>query len=120
MYTAKKDEIKISDLIKETLKKSGYTQALENENTIEKRKRADTVFKKLFFCHNVAPSVNVAIVLSTEVTKNIVVNPLFFHIEKQSCKGVPGLNISPLMVEDISSDAYWATTMAAKNSKGYR
>ena len=85
-----------------------------------KRKRADTVFKKLFFCHNVAPSVNVAIVLSTEVTKNIVVNPLFFHIEKQSCKGVPGLNISPLMVEDISSDAYWATTMAAKNSKGYR
>ena len=42
-----------------------------------------------------APSVNVAIVLSTEVTKNIVVNPLFFHIEKQPCKGVPGLNISP-------------------------
>ena len=32
---AKKDDIKISDLIKETLKKSGYTQALENENTIE-------------------------------------------------------------------------------------
>ena len=32
---AKKDNMKISDLIKETLKKSGYTKALENENTIE-------------------------------------------------------------------------------------
>ena len=31
----KKDEMTISDLIKETLKKSGYTKALENENTIE-------------------------------------------------------------------------------------
>ena len=32
--TPKKDEIKISDLIKETLRTTGYTQALKNENTI--------------------------------------------------------------------------------------
>ena len=32
---SKKDEIKISELIKETLNKTGYTKALENENTVE-------------------------------------------------------------------------------------
>ena len=36
---SKKDEIKISDLIKETLKTTGYTQALKNENTIEAESR---------------------------------------------------------------------------------
>ena len=36
---AKKDEIKISDLIKETLNKTGYTKALELENTIEAESR---------------------------------------------------------------------------------
>ncbi len=36
---AKKDEIKISDLIKETLRTTGYTQALKNENTIEAESR---------------------------------------------------------------------------------
>ena len=40
---AKKDDIKISDLIKETLKKSGYTQALENENTIEAENRIENL-----------------------------------------------------------------------------
>ena len=40
---AKKDDIKISDLIKETLKKSGYTQALENENTIETENRIENL-----------------------------------------------------------------------------
>ena len=40
---AKKDEIKISELIKETLKKSGYTQALENENTIEAENRIENL-----------------------------------------------------------------------------
>ena len=32
---AKKDELKISELIKETLNKTGYTKALENENSVE-------------------------------------------------------------------------------------
>ena len=32
---SKKDELKISDLIKETLNKTGYTKALELENTVE-------------------------------------------------------------------------------------
>ena len=36
---AKKDEMKISDLIKETLNKTGYTKALEIENTIEAQSR---------------------------------------------------------------------------------
>ena len=36
---AKKDETKISDLIKETLRTTGYTQALKNENTIEAESR---------------------------------------------------------------------------------
>ena len=40
---AKKDDIKISDLIKETLKKSGYTKALENENTIEAENRIENL-----------------------------------------------------------------------------
>lgn len=40
---AKKDDKKISDLIKETLKKSGYTQALENENTIEAENRIENL-----------------------------------------------------------------------------
>ena len=30
----KKEELKISELIKETLNKTGYTKALENENTV--------------------------------------------------------------------------------------
>ena len=36
---SKKDEIKISELIKETLNKTGYTKALENENTVEAETR---------------------------------------------------------------------------------
>ncbi len=36
---AKKDDMPISDLIKETLKKTGYTKALQNENTIEAENR---------------------------------------------------------------------------------
>ena len=39
----KKDDIKISDLIKETLKKSGYTKALEDENTIEAENRIENL-----------------------------------------------------------------------------
>ena len=40
---AKKDEMQISELIKETLKKSGYTKALENENTIEAENRIENL-----------------------------------------------------------------------------
>ena len=38
-----KDEIKISELIKQTLSKSGYTKALENENTIEAENRIENL-----------------------------------------------------------------------------
>ena len=40
---AKKDELSISDLVKLTLKKSGYTKALENENTIEAENRIENL-----------------------------------------------------------------------------
>ena len=40
---AKKDELTISELIKLTLKKSGYTKALENENTIEAENRIENL-----------------------------------------------------------------------------
>ena len=36
---SKKDELKISELIKKILKDTGYTQALENENTVEAENR---------------------------------------------------------------------------------
>ena len=40
---AKKDEILISELIKETLNKTGYTKALEEENTVEAENRIDNL-----------------------------------------------------------------------------
>ena len=40
---AKKDELTISELIKQVLKKSGYTKALENENTIEAENRIENL-----------------------------------------------------------------------------
>ena len=40
---AKKDDLLISELIKQTLKKSGYTQALEDENTVEAENRIENL-----------------------------------------------------------------------------
>lgn len=40
---AKKDELTISELIKLTLKKSGYTKSLENENTVEAENRIENL-----------------------------------------------------------------------------
>lgn len=40
---AKKDELTISELIKLILKKSGYTKALENENTVEAENRIENL-----------------------------------------------------------------------------
>ena len=40
---AKKDELKISDLIKETLNKTGYTKALELEGTVEAQTRIENL-----------------------------------------------------------------------------
>ena len=40
---AKKDQLKISELIKLTLKKTGYTKALEDENTIESENRIENL-----------------------------------------------------------------------------
>ena len=38
-FIAQKDSMKISELIKKVLKKTGYTRALENENTVEAENR---------------------------------------------------------------------------------
>ena len=40
---SKKDDIKISELIKETLNKTGYTRALELENTVEAESRIENL-----------------------------------------------------------------------------
>ena len=40
---SKKDELVISELIKQTLKKTGYTKALEDENTIEAENRIENL-----------------------------------------------------------------------------
>ena len=40
---SKKDELKTSDLIKETLNKTGYTKALENENSVEAETRIENL-----------------------------------------------------------------------------
>ena len=40
---SKKDELNISDLIKETLNKTGYTKALENENSVEAETRIENL-----------------------------------------------------------------------------
>ena len=40
---SKKEELKISDLIKETLKTTGYTKALENENSVEAETRIENL-----------------------------------------------------------------------------
>lgn len=40
---SKKDELKISDLIKEILNKTGYTKALENENSVEAETRIENL-----------------------------------------------------------------------------
>ena len=40
---SKKDDMQISELIKETLNKTGYTKALENENTVEAENRIENL-----------------------------------------------------------------------------
>ncbi len=57
---AKKDNIKISDLIKETLNKTGYTKALEQEDTAEAESRLE----------NLEEFLTVAIEFEEEIAEN--------------------------------------------------
>ena len=57
---SKKEELKISELVKETLNKTGYTKALENENTIEAETRIQ----------NLEEFLTVAIEFEEEVVEN--------------------------------------------------
>ena len=57
---SKKEELKISELVKETLNKTGYTKALENENTVEAETRIQ----------NLEEFLTVAIEFEDEVAEN--------------------------------------------------
>ena len=57
---SKKEELKISELVKETLNKTGYTKALENENTVEAETRIQ----------NLEEFLTVAIEFEEEVAEN--------------------------------------------------
>lgn len=57
---SKREELKISELIKETLNKTGYTKALENENTVEAETRIQ----------NLEEFLTVAIEFEDEVAEN--------------------------------------------------
>lgn len=57
---SKKEELKISELIKETLNRTGYTKALENENTVEAETRIQ----------NLEEFLTVAIEFEEEVVEN--------------------------------------------------
>ena len=57
---SKKEDLKISELIKETLNKTGYTKALENENTVEAETRIQ----------NLEEFLTVAIEFEEEVAEN--------------------------------------------------
>ena len=84
---------------------------------IPNRNRATMVLRKLFFCHSVAPSVKVTMVLTVQETS---MEALYapFQKERTPCSGGPGLKASLRMVEETISEAYCATATAAKKRIG--
>ena len=50
---AEKDELTISELIKKLLKDTGYTKALENENTVEAENRIANLEEFLTCCSRI-------------------------------------------------------------------
>ena len=92
---AKKDDTNISDLIKETLRKSGYTKALENENTIEAENRIE----------NLDEFLTVAIEFEEEEAEN----GLREFLE--------GITLSS-DIDDLDEDADYVTLMTLHSAKG--
>ena len=92
---AKKDEMSISDLIKETLKKTGYTKALQNENTIEAENRIE----------NLDEFLTVAIEFEEEEAEN----GLREFLE--------GITLSS-DIDDLDEDADYVTLMTLHSAKG--
>lgn len=92
---SKKDELTISELIKLTLKKSGYTKALENENTIEAENRIE----------NLDEFLTVAI----EFEEQEVENSLSQFLE--------GITLSSDL-DDLEEDEEYVTLMTLHSAKG--
>ena len=92
---AKKDEMPISELIKETLKKTGYTKALQNENTIEAENRIE----------NLEEFLTVAI----EFEEQEAENGLREFLE--------GITLSS-DIDDLDEDADYVTLMTLHSAKG--
>ena len=92
---AKKEELPISELIKQTLKKSGYTKALENENTIEAENRIE----------NLDEFLTVAI----EFEEQEVENTLSAFLE--------GITLSS-DIDNLEDDEEYVTLMTLHSAKG--
>ncbi len=92
---AKKDEMPISDLIKETLKKTGYTKALQNENTIEAENRIE----------NLDEFLTVAIEFEEEEAENGL------------SEFLEGITLSS-DIDDLDEDADYVTLMTLHSAKG--
>ena len=92
---AKKDDMNISDLIKEILRKSGYTKALEDENTIEAENRIE----------NLDEFLTVAIEFEEEEAENGL------------SQFLEGITLSS-DIDDLEEDADYVTLMTLHSAKG--
>ncbi len=92
---AKKDDMNISDLIKEILRKSGYTKALEDENTIEAENRIE----------NLDEFLTVAIEFEEEEAENGL------------SQFLEGITLSS-DIDDLDEDADYVTLMTLHSAKG--
>ena len=92
---AKKDELTISELIKLTLKKTGYTKALENENTIEAENRIDNL--------------NEFLTVAIEFEEEEVENSLSQFLE--------GITLSS-DIDDLEENEEYVTLMTLHSAKG--
>ena len=91
----KKDDMNISDLIKEILRKSGYTKALEDENTIEAENRIE----------NLDEFLTVAIEFEEEEAENGL------------SQFLEGITLSS-DIDDLDEDADYVTLMTLHSAKG--
>ena len=92
---AKKDELTISELIKLTLKKSGYTKALEDENTIEAENRIE----------NLDEFLTVAIEFEEQEAENSL------------SQFLEGITLSS-DIDDLEDDEEYVTLMTLHSAKG--
>ena len=92
---AKKDDMNISDLIKETLRKSRYIKALEDENTIEAENRIE----------NLDEFLTVAIEFEEEEAENGL------------SQFLEGITLSS-DIDDLDEDADYVTLMTLHSAKG--